>query len=64
MYIVLIISNIKKIRMKKITDNTFLGKLTLLLNVVVLVLFVVSTLSLLKFDKINVAVVNDRDAYE
>lgn len=64
MYIILIISNIKKIRMKKITDNTFLGKLTLLLNVVVLVLFVISTLSLLKFDKINVAVVNDRDAYE
>lgn len=50
--------------MKKITDNSLLGKLTLLLNVVVLVLFIVSTLSLLKFDKVNVAVVNDRDAYE
>ncbi|MBO4488689.1 MAG: DUF4328 domain-containing protein [Bacteroidales bacterium] len=50
--------------MKKITDNTFLGKLTLLLNVVVLVLFIVSILSLLKFDKVNVGVVNDRDAYE
>lgn len=50
--------------MKKITDNTFFGKLTLLLNVVVLVLFVVSTLSLLKFDKINVEVVNDREVYE
>ena len=50
--------------MKKITDNTFLGKLTLLLNVIVLVLFIVSMLSLLKFDKINVDVVNNRDAYE
>ncbi|MCR4964669.1 MAG: DUF4328 domain-containing protein [Bacteroidales bacterium] len=50
--------------MKKITDNTSLGKLTLLLNGIVLVLFIVSMIFLMKFDKINVAVVNDRNTYE
>ncbi len=50
--------------MKKITDNTLLGKLTLLLNVVVLVLFIISCVLLLKYDKINIQVVQDRPAYE
>ena len=36
--------------MKNITDNSLWSKLTLLLNVLLLVLFVVSMLFLMKFD--------------
>lgn len=50
--------------MKKITNNTFLGKLTLLLNVLLLVLFVVTMIFLMRFDKTNVAVVRERANYE
>lgn len=50
--------------MKKITNNTFLGKLTLILNAVVLVLFILSMVSLMKFDKTNRVVVDDRAEYE
>lgn len=50
--------------MKKITNNTFLGKLTLILNAVVLVLFILSMVFLMKFDKTNRVVVNDRAEYE
>lgn len=50
--------------MKKITDNSLWSKLTLLLNVLLLVLFVVSMLFLMKFDKTNMKVVEARPAYE
>ena len=43
--------------MKKLTDNTGLGKVILLCNVVVLVLFIISMLFLMKFDKTNSAVI-------
>jgi len=49
--------------MKKLTDNTSLGKLILLCNVVVLVLFIISMLFLMKFDKTNMAVIQERNHY-
>ena len=49
--------------MKKLTDNTSLGKLILLCNVVVLVLFIISMLFLMKFDKTNSAVIQERNHY-
>ena len=39
--------------MKNITNNSRWGKLTLLLNIAVLVFFIISMLSLMKFDKTN-----------
>lgn len=50
--------------MKKITNNTKLGLLTMLLNAVVLVFFIISMVFLMKFDKTNRVVVNDRAEYE
>lgn len=50
--------------MKKITNNTMLGKLTIILNVAVLVFFVISMLMLMKFDKTNRLVVSERNGYE
>ena len=49
--------------MKKLTDNTKLGKLVLLCNVLVFVLFVISMLNLIKFDKTNNAVIDERANY-
>jgi flagellar basal body-associated protein FliL len=49
--------------MKKLTDNTSLGKLILLCNVVVLILFIISMLFLMKFDKTNTAVIQERNHY-
>lgn len=49
--------------MKKLTDNTGLGKVILLCNVVVLVLFIISMLFLMKFDKTNRAVIQERNHY-
>ena len=49
--------------MKKLTNNTSLGKLILLCNVVVLVLFIISMLFLMKFDKTNRAVIQERNHY-
>ena len=49
--------------MKKISNNTFLGKLVQILNLVVVVFFILSVVFLLKFDKINVVKVNDEPAY-
>ena len=49
--------------MKKLTNNTSLGKLILLCNVVVLVLFIISMLFLMKFDKTNRAVILERNHY-
>ena len=64
MHICLIINNIKNISMKKITDNTFWGKLTLILNVLLLVFFILSMIFLMRFDKTNKAVVYERAAYD
>ena len=50
--------------MKKITNNTMLGKLTIVLNVAVLVFFIISMLMLMKFDKTNKVVVSERNGYE
>ncbi|MCR4878579.1 MAG: DUF4328 domain-containing protein [Bacteroidales bacterium] len=49
--------------MKKLTDNTKLGLLILLCNSVVLVLFIISMLFLMKFDKTNSAVIQERNHY-
>lgn len=49
--------------MKKLSDNTSLGKLIVLCNVVVLVLFIISMLFLMKFDKTNRAVIQERGHY-
>lgn len=49
--------------MKKLTDNTKLGLLILLCNSVVLVLFIISMLFLMKFDKTNTAVIQERNHY-
>lgn len=49
--------------MKKISNNVFLGRLTQILNVAVLVLFVLSVVFLLKFDKINVVKVGSEPSY-
>lgn len=50
--------------MKNITNNSLWSKLTLLLNVLLLVLFVVSMIFLMKFDKTNLMVVDARAGYE
>jgi peptidoglycan hydrolase CwlO-like protein len=49
--------------MKKISNNVFLGRLTQILNVAILVLFVLSIVFLLKFDKINVVKVTSEPSY-
>ncbi len=49
--------------MKKLSDNTSMGKLIVLCNVVVLVLFIISMLFLMKFDKTNRAVIQERSHY-
>lgn len=49
--------------MKKISNNVFLGRLTQILNVAILVLFVLSIVFLLKFDKINVVKVASEPSY-
>lgn len=50
--------------MKNITNNSRWGKLTLLFNIVVLIFFIISMLSLMKFDKTNRLVVSERPGYE
>lgn len=50
--------------MKNFTNTSRWGKLTLLLNVVVLVFFILSMIFLMKFDKKNIVVVTERDTYE
>lgn len=50
--------------MKKITNNTFWGKLTLIINAVLLVFFIITMVFLMKFDKTNVKVVYERANYE
>ncbi len=50
--------------MKKITNNANLGRLTLILSAVVLVCFIISMVLLMKFDKTNMVVVEERASYE
>ncbi len=50
--------------MKKITDNSLWSKLTMALNAVIVLFFVLSMVFLLKFDKTNVKVVEARPHYE
>jgi hypothetical protein len=50
--------------MKKITNNAFLGKLTMLFNILILGMFIVSMICLLNFDKENVKLVKETPAYE
>lgn len=49
--------------MKKVSNNTFLGKLTQLLNLAVLVFFILSVVFLLKFDRVNVLKVDYEPTY-
>ena len=49
--------------MKKISNNVLLGRLTQILNVAILVLFILSIVFLLKFDKINVEKVGTEPTY-
>lgn len=49
--------------MKNLKNNTSLGKIVLLCNLLVLILFIISMLSLMKFDKTNNAVVQSRGEY-
>lgn len=49
--------------MKKVSNNTFLGKLTQILNLAVLVFFIISMVFLLKFDKLNVVTVEKEPGY-
>ena len=50
--------------MKKITNNASFGKLAILFNVLILCMFIISMICLLKFDKVNVKLVNETPAYE
>ncbi|MEG2070622.1 MAG: DUF4328 domain-containing protein [Bacteroidales bacterium] len=50
--------------MKKITNNSILGKITMLFNLLILVLFIVSMVFILKFDEINVVKVRETPHYE
>lgn len=50
--------------MKKITDNSLWSKLTMAVNAVLVLFFVLSMVFLLKFDKTNVKVVEARPHYE
>ena len=49
--------------MKKISNNVFLGRLTQILDVAILVFFILSIVFLLKFDKINVVKVGEEPSY-
>jgi hypothetical protein len=49
--------------MKKISNNTLLGRLAQILNVVILAFFILSVIFLLNFDKVNVVKVGNEPAY-
>ena len=40
--------------MKKITNNSKFGKLSIILNLLILVFFIISMVFILKFDEVNV----------
>jgi hypothetical protein len=50
--------------MKKITNNAPFGKLAMLFNALILILFIISMVCLLNFDKVNVKLVKDTPAYK
>lgn len=50
--------------MKKITNNSFLGKLTMIANAVVFIFFVITMVALIKFDKTNIKVVEFKSQYD
>jgi len=50
--------------MKKITNNSFFGKIAMLLNIFILGMFIVSMICLLNFDKANVKLVREKPVYE
>jgi hypothetical protein len=49
--------------MKKISNNVFLGRLTQILDLAILAFFIISVIFLLKFDKVNVVMVNSEPSY-
>ncbi len=49
--------------MKKISNNTLLGRLAQILNVVILAFFILSVIFLLNFDKVNVVKVGNEPVY-
>ena len=49
--------------MKKITNNTLFGRLTMILNLLVGVFMVISVVALLRFDKINTQLQNAKPGY-
>ena len=50
--------------MKKITNNASLGKLSMLFNLLILCMFIISMVCLLRFDKVNVKLVKETPAYK
>ena len=50
--------------MKKITNNAKLGKITILLNLLILLTFIISMVFILRFDKINKMLVQETPTYE
>ena len=50
--------------MKKITNNASFGKLAILFNILILGMFIISMICLLRFDKVNIKLVNEKPAYE
>jgi len=58
------IEKIKKVNMKKITNNASLGKLAMLFNILIFSMFLVSMICLMKFDKVNLRLVHETPAYE
>jgi hypothetical protein len=49
--------------MRKITNNAKLGKISMLLNVLILISFIFSMVMLMKFDKVNVKLVENEPIY-
>lgn len=49
--------------MRKITNNAKLGKISMLLNVLILISFIFSMVLLMKFDKVNVKLVENEPIY-
>ena len=50
--------------MKKITKNASFGKLAILCNILILGMFIVSMICLLKFDKVNASLIQEKQVYE
>lgn len=50
--------------MKKITNNSKLGKLSMVLNLLILVFFIISMVFILKFDEVNIKFVQKKPEFE